>query len=160
MTYLPDLCPYGGGADASHLAVGWIDREHPFSTGALPEDAWIRRLLHVAAHRKLRPFPQFHYSPFLPAHALPVVLWKRRGSYPVTENAASLILGEIVVRHLNQTLHAPALIVHYILNQNYLPPPEFILGVNAAVSDEDLVDFEARLSFYDVPARKPADLDS
>jgi hypothetical protein len=147
--YLEDLSPYFG-KDESHVAIGWIDRTHPFPTGPRPDELWLKKLYFVVSQRQFNYLPQMHHSDFLPRHVKPIVAWGRAGTFPVIEEGMPLNLGEIIVRHLNQTLHAPALIVHYILDQNYLPPAEFMIAINEAVTEEELERFEAKLAYHKV----------
>lgn len=120
MTYFPDLSPYSYLASAySMVNVGWLDRDHPYTTGHV-SDRVVTRLCELAIqkHNITRGYHYCHYC---------------REESPITVAAYApkgfvlLGTGELHVVGLDGiTYSAPSLIVHYILEHKYQPPPEFI----------------------------------
>jgi hypothetical protein len=119
--YLEDLSPYsylGRAPDPNVLAVGWLDAEHEFRRGQVPEHL-LARILELC----FKPVNQtrgFHRSPFLKATAF---------GYPVEHKGKSMLLGSAEIRVSEKgekSYAAPNLIYHYMRDCGYLPPQEFL----------------------------------
>ena len=118
--HFQDLMPYtylNHEPDADLLAVGWLDAEHQFTRGPLPEGV-LERILALC----LQPINQtrgFHQSPFYKSALL---------GYPVEYKGQKMLLGSAEIRVLGEgkSYAAPNLIYHYIKDCGYLPPQEFL----------------------------------
>ena len=101
-------------------AVGWIE-EPGFPTGSVP-DEFVDALI-AAYPSKIIPDGTrgWHTCTFCEVE-LPKVDWNGE-TVDVSGH------GHYLVKHENAVYMAPALIPHYILDHNYLPPQEFIDAV-------------------------------
>ncbi len=105
------------------LNIGWLDSQHPFPTGTIPDEV-LKRVLALC----FTPVNQtlgYHASPFL-----------RQASfgYPVEFNGKKTLLGSAEIRvpgKDGKVYAAPNLIYHYMKDCGYLPPQEFLEAVEA-----------------------------
>ena len=100
------------------LAVGWLDTEHEFVRGDAPDEA-LQRLI-VLSFRLVNQTRGLFRSPFLPNTA----------PHPTIEyKGKSMRLGsaEIWVKDTDGTIYvSPNLICHYIRDNKYLSPREYL----------------------------------
>ena len=119
-----DLEPYHGCDDSdilhlTPLAVGWLSRRSPFTTGEVPADIIIRLL-------------EFCLEPYIVCRtpvARPCPLSNECGlvaDVPLTNGVAHFGDGEIRVIGAEDVYAAPSLIHHYVTVHNYQPPADFI----------------------------------
>jgi hypothetical protein len=122
--FIPDLSPLESTSEReAGLAVGWLDSEHPYPMGHVQPDA-ISRLADLC----LVPVHQtrgFHACHFCNASReggwLHGVRFEHRGTTRMLGSA------EIRVQAADGTVFlAPDLIVHYVAEHDYLPPPSFL----------------------------------
>lgn len=123
--FLPDLAPYGflDGDSDDVVAVGWLDREHEFVKGFVPEFLLTRIL--ALCFRPVNQTRGFHQSPFLSPSPL---------GYPVEFEGKEMLLGSAEIRVSGKggrSYAAPNLIYHYIRDCGYLPPQEFLDAVES-----------------------------
>ncbi len=124
--YFRDLTPYAYlncEPDPNVLAVGWLDGEHEFPRGSVPESV-LERVL-ALCFKPVNQSRGFHQSPFLKPAPL---------GYPVRYKGREMLLGsaEIRVSGLGGKFYAaPNLIFHYMKDCGYLPPQEFLDAVNS-----------------------------
>jgi len=100
------------------LAVGWLDTEHEFTKGAVPEDV-LEDIL-ALCFKPVNQTRGFHQSPFLKSAPL---------GYPVEYKGQKMLLGSAEIRvqgREGKRYAAPNLIYHYIKDCYYLPPREFL----------------------------------
>lgn len=128
MTFIADLAPYDYVEDAPPaLAVGWLGPERPFTKGACPRD--VRDQLVALAVRPRHAMRGYHVCPFCPPgtsrdHMLRVEDPSKPGTFAWLGHAEVWVEGADGTRYA-----APTLIVHYIDEHGYLPPPAFIEAV-------------------------------
>ena len=129
MAYFEDLTPYRysvGGAITKEfpgaLNIGWLDREHPFSTSTeSPDSQLLRRLLaHTALYVcMMRGYHRCHFCPGAPEDGA-------RLSLRIGDHELSLDNGEVlVVGSDGQAFRAPVMLYHYITEHHYRPPEIF-----------------------------------
>jgi hypothetical protein len=119
MSYYPDLslCTYFGKELADKLiAVGWLDKEHPYTMGVVSED-FIEKLL------------GFLIEPWAPGYLMgyeecPYCVLS---SNKLTYHAMSIDVGalNLFVPGKGFLYVMPSLAAHYILTHSYMPPPQF-----------------------------------
>lgn len=120
MTFFPDLdpCTYFGPCDGRLLAVGWLEREQSFATGAVPP-AFVAALTQLTA-TAWQPFAMAgsHACSLCPAD---------RPTPPVTFGDVSIWPGmpNLFVPDTDCAYVAPSLIVHYVEAHAYAPPAVF-----------------------------------
>jgi hypothetical protein len=133
MTYLADLSESAFltrhvPAGVRVLAVGWLDRDHEFPRGPVPE-GFLDALFAACRDHETEVTRGLHLCPFCP---IPDEMWP-----PITAERGgdAVTLGHAEVRFLgNQAdtwLAAPTLIFHYVEAHAYRPPHEFIEAVSA-----------------------------
>lgn len=120
MTHFPDLqrCTYFGAKYRSLVAVGWLDKEHPFATGAIEQ----------AAHERLKQFLVDHWEPFAAAGFHECNLCPRNTRLaPFVVNGKRYALGSdnFFVPTATEVFVAPSLLLHYIEAHGYCPPMAF-----------------------------------
>lgn len=122
-SYLPEFIP----EDREILTVGWLDGEHDFPTGDVPQE-FTDELAQICAttnHARTRGWQNCE----LPHPSGEV-------DYPITVkiDGDEVPLGSAEVRVAtedNTILSAPNLIWHYVTSHNYRPPEIFIEAVRA-----------------------------
>lgn len=121
MTYFADLspCKYFSCDDENKLiAVGWLDREHPYERGPMEEpvvarlcellvDPWQPAIAMGPADCE---FCRFSYGP---------------ASFSYGGSTAGLGVSNIFIPADGFLFVAPSLILHYIDSHEYAPPKEF-----------------------------------
>jgi hypothetical protein len=119
--YLQDLTNYkylNYEPEPSVLAVGWLDQDHEFPRGSVPE-GFLERIL-ALCFKPVNQTRGFHQSPFLRSASF---------GYPVEYDGRKMLLGSAEIRvpgRSGKTYAAPNLIYHYIKDCGYLPPQEFL----------------------------------
>lgn len=133
MSYYQDLTPYEycvrhepGGSRA--VNIGWLSRECAYPKGETSDEFKARLLLFCQDHNIVHVARGFH------ACDLCSVSWHqwfadREFRYGTSAHWASIGDGEIRVFGNQMVFAAPALIYHYVLEHNYLPPSVFIEAV-------------------------------
>ena len=117
MAYFPDLSPYAyAGPIPGAVNVGWLDREHYFPKGSVP-DGVLRKLKDLAFTPAVR-HRGYHHCEFCGPFA--GLRWSK------SERKGSTV---IVVCSKDKIYAAPKLIIHYIEAHSYLPPTEFLQAV-------------------------------
>lgn len=152
--YFADLSPYSylPGPDAVGqlpvLNVGWLDAQHPYTTGDVP-DGFVERLweycrIRVEATRGLHecelcPTPQPGRS--------------------VTRDGETLLLGSAEIRVFAEgaVFAAPNLVYHYVVDHHYLPPDEFVRAVLDGRPRPGSAEYAAQVAELD-PALAPREL--
>lgn len=147
MAYFKDLTPCDYSTrSAGELAVGWLSVEQPFPSGDFPAKL-LTRLAELAA-RPIYLYRGFHEcdichpaeaSSVPPAGAREVIRfrlgepdsrikgWAMGQRAVIGGNELRLGNGEIRICGEGDTVYvAPTMIVHYIVDHDYLPPEEFI----------------------------------
>jgi hypothetical protein len=115
MTFFPDMGTITMVAAGSHVrAIGWLDRDHEFNQGDVPE-RFVSRLTQFV--------DQWQES----ARALgfPVFL----GGHECGFCGDAYDSGDFGVPRGKLLFVAPVLILHYVRCHRYLPPPEFVTAV-------------------------------
>jgi hypothetical protein len=139
MTYFPDLSPYAYGhhAHPGVVHVGWLDNVHPFPLGTV-ETSLMERMRRIAT----KPVELYRGRHCCELCMEPPDLVKTNlANRVVIDPNCSWALwvgqrsgnGEIRVSRGGVTFAAPVLIVHYIEEHGYLPPPDFLKAVEEAV---------------------------
>jgi hypothetical protein len=141
MAYFPDLSPYAYGrrVHCGVVHVGWLDGTHPFSKGSVE-----RRLIEkmkVLAEKPVELYRGFHTCE-LCVEPPGFEITRTSNDVVVDPNSSSWAKwsarrksnGEIRVTDGEVTFAAPVLIVHYIEEHHYLPPPQFLKAIEDAVS--------------------------
>jgi hypothetical protein len=108
----------GASADPNILAVGWLDADHAFPKGAVP-DHLLARIL-ALWFWPVNQTRGFHQSSFMGNSQM---------GYPVEHMGRRMLLGDAEIRvsgHAGKMYAAPNLIYHYIRDCDYLPPEEFL----------------------------------
>lgn len=131
--YFQDLTPctyWANLASPKLLAVGWLDSEHEFSKGSVP-DRITNRILELCVKKTVNRTRGRMSSPFFRQengisirYPYPIqVVWK--GETHCLGSAEILVFG----KH-GKCYAAPNLIYHYIKDCGYLPPQEFLNAVD------------------------------
>jgi hypothetical protein len=119
--YFQDLTVYtylNHRSEQSVLSVGWLDDEHEFTRGSVPNEV-LERIL-ALCFQPVNQTRGFHQSPFLKPAPF---------GYPVEYNGQKMLLGSAEIRvsgRSGKIYAAPNLIYHYIKDCGYLPPQEFL----------------------------------
>jgi len=131
MTYYPDLSPYeylpdSVPAGVRIAAVGWLDPGRDFPTGAV-EPEFLANLVTLAAGHVSAVTRSVHGC------RLPH-LFDDNFQYGAVYGSRILHLGHAEIRVVAADggwLSAPDLVVHYVRDHAYAPPPEFVEAVLA-----------------------------
>ena len=124
--YLPDGAEYPGTyeplPDGVHaMAVGWLDGDHAFNIGPVP-DEFVARLFEACRARATARTRGWHRCELCPHN-------DSREATTVSWGAQSLAVGDAEIRTVTNEgtwLVAPTLVLHYVTAHDYLPPPEFV----------------------------------
>jgi|SRR4051794_38309632 hypothetical protein len=138
MAFFPDLSPYAYGHDAHPgvVHVGWLDGSHSFKKGAV--DSRIVERMKRLSRKPVELYRGTHLcelcvappgieKTFMPHDDRlidPNCAWARWADQRRSN-------GEIRVSFGNVTFAAPVLIVHYIEEHGYMPPPDFLTAIGA-----------------------------
>jgi hypothetical protein len=127
MTYFEDGSRYSylSEFEDGSVNVGWLDAAEPYATGEVPA-GFIDRLVDLCRNPVNRT-RGWHYCDLCPRPAEPmpppITVKSDAGEFPVG-------FGEIRVEGRNGVRYAaPDMIVHYVLEDGYRPPEEFIEAV-------------------------------
>ncbi len=123
MTFFEDLSPYRYTAGMEHLVnIGWLDVQHPFPTGA-SEVVFQERLAWLCTQQR--------YAQMRGVHACNLCEPMRHSYHQVEVPGNRFLLGSAEVRvQGNRRYAAPNLVLHYVIDQGYAPPQEFVDAVN------------------------------
>lgn len=112
MVHYEDLSPCDELPGFACRAIGWLEPEHDYPKGPVPENflAALTRLL------------SFHWAPYTAGGVHECGLCQ---SNPIEEKDELIVPGE------NGLFFAPTMILHYIQNHHYQPPMEFQQAVLA-----------------------------
>jgi hypothetical protein len=128
LSYFPDLSEYGYlkgiARDPLHRNIGWLDSEHSFERGTVPEPLLAKFRKLCAARVNLT--RGFHLCELCES---PV-----RG-VPAACEGGEIKLGcaEVRVGGLDGIVYvAPDLVLHYMTDHRYLPPAEFLEALRDA----------------------------
>jgi hypothetical protein len=125
MAYYPDLSPYTyDSADEEMRNVGWLCREHPYTTGTAP--AGLVDALALLARDAVNVQRGMHFCDLCPDFGT--------AREHTSRNDVFIGSGEIrVTDGRGATYASPAMIVHYVERHGYLPPEEYCVTVLDAV---------------------------
>lgn len=135
MSYFPDLYPYayGYGSHPGVVHVGWLDNNHPFSTGEV--SVRLIEKMKCLASRPVELYRGKHRCelcvepPDLIKAYLPNgIVIDPKCSWAQWSDARSSN-GEIRASRGGAIFAAPVLIVHYIQAHRYLPPDQFLRAI-------------------------------
>jgi len=117
MTYYPDLgpCDYFPPSKATLVAVGWLENGRPVPTGEVPEQVFDQ--LHELSREPWGPG-------FLGWHECDLCVY-RYGPSKLTTNPNTHGYRNVFVPGDAKVYVAPEMILHYIDQHGYAPPPEF-----------------------------------
>jgi hypothetical protein len=133
MTYFPDLSPYAYGHDIHEgvVHVGWLDNTHPFPKGHVARNLIDK--MKVLATKPVELYRGYHYCEICiePPGLVKTFLSEQLKVIDPSCSWAKWMAqhrsnGEIRVDNQEVIFAAPVLIVHYIEEHGYLPPPEFL----------------------------------
>jgi hypothetical protein len=121
--YMPDMSPYTDeSTERELLAVGWLEKGHPFTKGAVSE-AFLDALFDACVNKQVNLMRGWH----------PCGLCSN-APYPIKEhrNGINVSLGHSEIRVTDATGNqyaSPQLIYHYVIHHQYQPPAKFIEAV-------------------------------
>ncbi|MDN3262947.1 hypothetical protein QWJ26_24690 [Streptomyces sp. CSDS2] len=117
MAYYPDLSPYSyESGERDMLNVGWLSREHAYTTGVTPEGL-VEALAGLARHA-VNVQRGMHFRDLCPDFHTARERTSREDLF--------LGSGEIHVPNgRGLTYASPAMIVHYVEDHSYLPPEDY-----------------------------------
>jgi hypothetical protein len=133
VTYFPDGSRYSFlNEEADAINIGWLDADHPFPTGRLP-DTVIAALAQLCRNglRRTRGWHscELCLASAAEASACPTAARDGEGEFIVGD-------AEIRVRAPDGTVFAaPNMIIHYVTDHGYRPPDSF---THAVLSDRGL----------------------
>jgi hypothetical protein len=131
--HYPDLTPYeySKRKEPAALNVGWLDAEHEFSKGKVPNE--IVEQLKLFAKKPVNQTRGFHVCQFCQNESVGISAKDKKDFWEWYERmikAGAASSAEIrVVAKSGRIYAAPILICHYIEVHNYQPPQEFIEAV-------------------------------
>ena len=152
--YFADLSPYGYSPrvasedDPPVLSVGWLDAQHPYPTGDVPDAVaqclWEYCRIRVEATRGL------HECELCP---------KLEPGRHVTREGETLLLGSAEIRVFAEgvVFAAPNLVYHYVVDHHYLPPDEFLRAILDGKPRPGTAEYAALVAEYD-PALAPREI--
>jgi len=129
MTFFEDLSPYRYTRSKVEMVnVGWLGAGHDFLTGAMPQRA-LEELLRICSESE--PFNMMRGL-----HDCEFCLVESPVRYPTPFNdrgTTSVGMGEFHVEGPDgRVFAAPTLVLHYMLDHDYLPPTPFIEALLAS----------------------------
>lgn len=119
MTYVQDLTPntyHGPRNKYGALAVGWLDKEHPFTAGDTSQE-FKDKLRVLVEKQSVMHYMGSHECQWCPRPSQHMMGLRGNGSIIVVSPTSDI------------TYEAPVLIHHYVTEHNYLPPQDFITAV-------------------------------
>jgi hypothetical protein len=131
MTYYPDLSryEYHQHMPPNSLNVGWLDDTHPFPKGIVHP-----RLLELLRKRVANPNVQafgLHSCELCPLGTI-------QPRVSIADRVVRLGCGELVFDSREGVSYvAPDMIVHYIIDHEYLPPRRFLAALLESFSEEE-----------------------
>jgi hypothetical protein len=133
MTYYPDLARYDYLPDTvpdgvELFTVGWLEPGHDFAvTEQEPDPVFWQNLITLAADHSVAATRSVHACRF--SH-----LFEADFQFGAVYGTRVLYLGSAEIRVVaadGRRLTAPTLVVHYVRDHGYRPPPEFVEAVTA-----------------------------
>lgn len=129
MTYFADGSPYSfleTNEPSPLVNVGWLSVEHPYPTGAVPEEL-VAKLARLCRNGVLRT-RGFHRCEFCPrpddlSWAPPTSSHDDEGEF-IVGGAEIRVAGAAGI-----TYAAPDMIIHYITDHGYRPPDQFLAAL-------------------------------
>jgi len=125
MAYYADLTPYEYWPEEIGTGlqnVGWLDREHPYPQGPVP-DEFVARLWELCRY-PLMVTRGWHECEFCDPPVKELLWVERDGERALLGTAEIRVLG-----HAWTTYAAPTLIYHYVTAHAYQPPAAFVTAV-------------------------------
>jgi hypothetical protein len=131
--YFPDLADYDYApetvpAGVRAIAVGWLEVDHPFPQGPVP-DAFLDALFVACRDDRSAAMRGYHYCPFCGNGRVDEV----PPPQTVQRGTDMIVLGDAEVRFVSKQserwLIAPTLVFHYVEAHGYRPPDEFVAAV-------------------------------
>lgn len=120
MTYRADMSPLeGDGERPFALAVGWLDADHTYTTGACPGE--VVTAIEEAVRHPVSATRGWHPCPFCDPPAFGPVRH-------VTTSGDEVVLGTAEVElegRDGRTWRGPTLMLHFVTAHSYLPPDAF-----------------------------------
>lgn len=110
------------------VRVGWLSAEHPFPTGDM-DPVLLRELVKVICGEHVNEMKGEHYCEFCPGPP-------HRHSVTYRREETMLGCSDIQVVTDDAAYLAPTLILHYVVEHNYLPPQEFLDALAARRTDD------------------------
>ncbi len=155
MAFFPDLTfyEYFRPSYGPMLAIGWLDKEHPYPQGKAPIAfvAKLAAILSSEVNPRVNLTRGFHQNELLPGD--PEIKAHYQHHIPHLLKDYSIIFignGELHFAYESKFYGAPTMIYEYIVENSYLPPQAFI----DAVLHGDLIT-EADQERYEVPKAVP-----
>jgi hypothetical protein len=126
------------------LAAGWLDTTQPFAKGRIPA-ALHDKLAWSCVNAKVAQTRGFHECTLCPP-ASP----GSYGTHFVQVGDRKFLLGSAEIRITSGALlyAAPTLVLHYVVDHDYLPPPEFVDGLLRLPDENALTAWELRRGQY------------
>jgi hypothetical protein len=140
MTYIPDntVCRYFPFSPPDNLlAIGWLDKEHPFPQGPVDKDFFLK-LCDLIRH----PWQPIACMGF---HGCELCQFSGGGDADIDgKRIPGRSSANLFIPHEGTIFVAPELIAHYIDAHHYQPPKKFIEAVMAC-PPMDSMDFKKKL---------------
>lgn len=117
MSYYEDLTPYNyHHYSVKELNVGWLEKEHEFNTGNVPE-GFLDRLKTISNK------PMFQTRGFQLCHFCKEQIVDNKIKCATSSNEIRIVSAD------GKIYASPMMIIHYVESHNYLPPQEFVDAV-------------------------------
>lgn len=135
MTHVPDGAPFalfGASPEEGLIAVGWLDGDAPFPTGNVSAQfvAALRELCRHGVNRTRG----YHRCTLCPPSAGPG--FPSPTVVPSPDGDLHVGAAEIRVQADGVRFAAPDMIIHYVLEHGYAPPPAFVDAVQSRSADD------------------------
>jgi hypothetical protein len=128
--FFPDQSPYSYHQPKplnGVFNIGWLDRGHPYATGVSPPE-FVAKLAKVLSARS----PAcFHVNRIRGVHPCNLC---RAEELDELDPRGTMFIGSSelwVPRTCDGFLVAPSMVLHYVVEHRYLPPPEFMATILA-----------------------------
>jgi len=126
IVHFPDLgpCDYFHLLDPAPVAVGWLDGEHPYERGSV-QPSFLEALARIAQE----PWQPFYFMGWHNCELCASA--SRPGSIEVAGIRVTTGINNVFVPGDGVVYAAPSLILHYIVEHEYLPPLAFQRAVES-----------------------------
>jgi hypothetical protein len=114
--------------DVRAVAIGWLDASHPYTAGSV-DDAFVADLFAACRMHATARTRGWHQCTLCQAETK-----QGLGGTVAARDGESVLLGDAEIRVAaadGTWLIAPTLVLHYVTDHAYQPPPEFIEAVSA-----------------------------